>query len=260
MDDRSFDSKRIALGYVKRPWLHKSVIEQLKADCDLDDDHRFKNGLDVGCGAGLSTKALKLICDKVTGTDIADSMIEVCRELYGEDTKYSFYVAKAEETKTPDEKYDIVTAAGCINWVDEKRFMSNMADVVTNRGLIVIYDFGITDRMIDNTDYTKWYQKEYLTRFPKPYRKENKWTQNDLPKGFIMEKQTDYEMKYAFNLENFVDFMMIQSNVNTQIESGNITADDAKAWMLRSLTPIFGDREKKLVFYGYSWYIRLMHC
>ncbi len=29
MNNKSFDSKRIALGYAKRPWLHKSVIEQL---------------------------------------------------------------------------------------------------------------------------------------------------------------------------------------------------------------------------------------
>ena len=61
MNNKSFDSKRIALGYAKRPWLHKSVIEQMKIDCDLDEDFKFKNGLDVGCGAGLSTKALRLI-------------------------------------------------------------------------------------------------------------------------------------------------------------------------------------------------------
>ncbi len=256
MDNKSFDSKRIALGYAKRPWLHKAVIEQLKADCKLDDNYRFKNGLDVGCGAGLSTKALKLICDKVTGTDIADAMIEVCKELYGEDAEHSFYVAKAEETRVPDEKYDIVTAAGCINWVDEKKFMTNMADVLADNGLIVIYDFGITDKMAGNADYTKWYQEEYLRRFPKPPRKENKWTQDDLITGFTMEKQTDYCMEYAFELEKFVDFMMIQSNVNAQIESGNITADEVKAWMLESLAPIFGNEEKQLVFYGYSWYIR----
>jgi hypothetical protein len=70
-----------------------------------------------------------------------------------------------------------------------------------------------------------------------------------------MKKQTDYEMEYAFDLEKFVDFMMIQSNVNAQIESGNITADEARAWMLESLAPVFEDKEKTLIFYGYSWYI-----
>ncbi len=256
MDNKAFDSKRIALGYAKRPWLHKSVIEQLLRDCNLDSSYKFKNGLDVGCGAGLSTKALHLICDKVTGTDIADSMVEVCRDLYEKDSSYSFYVAKAEETKVPDKKYDIVTAAGCINWVDENKFMVNMDEVVEDNGLIVIYDFGITDKMVGSKAYTTWYQDEYLKRFPKPFRKENMWTQADLPDGFIMEKQTEYDMEYEFELESFVDFMLIQSNVNAQIESGSITTNEAKKRIETSLSPIFEHSPKQLIFHGYSWYIR----
>ncbi|RKM56558.1 class I SAM-dependent methyltransferase [Butyrivibrio sp. X503] len=281
MNSKSFDSKRIAMGYTKRPWLHKSVIEQLKRDCDIAPDHIFKNGLDVGCGAGLSTKALKLICDKVTGTDIADAMVEACKKLYGDNNAYAFYTAKAEETRLPEEKYDIVTAAGCINWVDEKIFMANMSDVMEDGGLLVIYDFGITNRMAkhimpesglnvspkpesgaevsqtaESDAYTHWYNDEYLTRFPKPPRKENKWTQEDLPKGFTMEKQTEYDMVYSFTIEEFVDFMLIQSNVNTQIESGTISAEEAKEWMTKSLLPIFDNKDRGLIFSGYSWYIR----
>ena len=255
MNNRAFDHKRIAEGYAKRPWLHKSVMEQLKKDCGLNSDFVFKNGLDVGCGAGLSTKALKLICDKVTWTDIAESMIEVCNELYGDDSAYSFYVAKAEETKIPDEKYDIVTAAGCINWVDERAFMKNVEEILDKNGLLVIYDFAITDRMPGNNDYTGWYM-EYLQRFPKPARKERKWTQEDLPEGFIMEKQTEYDMVYSFDLEQFIDFMLIQSNVNDRIENGNTTPDKVRRWMKETLSPIFADVDRQLVFSGYSWYIR----
>ena len=255
MNNKAFDSKRIAMGYAKRPWLHENVTARLKKDCNFDLNYRFKNGLDVGCGAGLSTKALRLVCDKVTGTDIAETMIEACRELYGDDPAYDFYVAKAEETIIPDEKYDIITAAGCINWVDEKLFMDNVEKVLDETGLLLIYDFGITDRMIGDTDYTKWYQ-EYLWRFPKPARKERKWAQSDLPESFIMEKQIDYDMVYSFDLEQFVDFMLIQSNVNAQVENGIITTNKIRTWMEESLSPIFDNDRKQLVFCGYSWYIR----
>lgn len=256
MNNKSFDSKRIAEGYAKRPWLHKSVMDNLKKDLNLAETYKFRNGLDVGCGAGLSTKALRLICDKVTGTDIAEAMVATCKELYGDDEAYLFYAAKAEETAIPSDKYDIVTAAGCINWVDERKFMENMKDVTSDNAVIVIYDFGITDRMNDNSDYTDWYQKEYLSRFPKPPRKENKWTQQDLSDGLIMEKQTEYEMEYKFSLDAFVDFMMIQSNVNSKVESGEIPYSEAVKWMKESLAPIFGGVDKTLIFSGYSWYIR----
>ena len=78
MDHKAFDIRRIAQGYKERPFLHKNVMELFKQDfCEMN----FERGLDVGCGAGLSTKALKLICKEVTGTDVSGEMISVAREV-----------------------------------------------------------------------------------------------------------------------------------------------------------------------------------
>lgn len=253
MNNKSFDYIRIAEGYAKRPWLHKSVMEQIKVDCEVVQS--FKNGLDVGCGAGLSAKALKLICDKVTGTDISEAMIEVCKELY-DDSAYHFYVASAEETKIPCDPYDIVTAAGVINWVDRERFLKNLQEVMAPGGLLVIYDFWIMDKMVANEAYTEWYQKEYLRNFPKPPRKENTWCQADLGEYFVLEKQINHQMQYEFDLNSFIDFMMIQSNVNAQIEEGSKTENEVRNWMKQTLQPIFGEEKKTLIFEGYNWYIR----
>lgn len=252
MNNKSFDSKRIAAGYAKRPWLHKSVMEQIKEDCEVK--YNFRNGLDVGCGAGLSTKALKLICDKVTGTDISEAMVEVCKELYT-DLDFEFYVAAAEQTRIPAEPYDIVTAAGVINWVDRELFLNNLQEVMAQGGLLVIYDFWITDKMVDGEAYTHWYQEEYLRKFPKPPRKENTWCQEDLGKHFELKKQVNHQMQYEFDLNSFIDFMMIQSNVNAQIEEGNKTETEVREWMKNTLEALFGEDRKRLVFEGYNWYV-----
>lgn len=254
MDNKSFDSKRIAEGYAKRPWLHKEVIEIAKRDLGLEEGFMYENGLDVGCGAGLSTKALKLIAKDVTGTDVASSMIDVCKELYGDDS-YTFFVAKAEETPIPSKKYDIVTAAGCINWVDRDKFQKNMREILSPGGIVLIYDFAITNRMVGVEEYTTWYNEEYLKRFPKPPRNEDVWTDSDLIDGLKFIKQVNLEFTYSFSKEAFVDFMMIQSNVNSRIENGEVTAKEVKAWMMDSLEPVFEGEEKKLIFSGYSWYI-----
>ena len=79
MDARDFDFQRIAQGYKKRPFLHKQVIERFHRDVAF---RNFCNGLDIGCGAGLSSKALKMICRHVTGTDISGEMIAAAKELY----------------------------------------------------------------------------------------------------------------------------------------------------------------------------------
>ena len=252
MNNKSFDVQRIAEGYAKRPWLHKGVMQQIQNDCNIG---RLENGLDVGCGAGLSTKALKLICNRVIGTDISPEMIAMCNKLY-DDESYSFYVAKAEETQLPETLFDIITAAGVVNWVDRELFLQNADKVLKTNGLIVVYDFWITDRMIQNEEYTRWYHEQYLVKFPKPYRKENVWKQNDLTQSFIMEKQTKYDLQYTFEMDEFVDFMMIQSNVNEAIECGHMSVQEAKDWMRKSLQGIFNAEKRTLVFEGYNWYIR----
>lgn len=252
MNNKSFDNKRIANGYAKdRPWLHKSVIGQLKTDCGISTP--FHNGLDVGCGAGLSTKALKLICDKVTGTDISDEMIQVCKSLYTA-PEFTFYTARAEETKPVQTPYDIVTAAGVVNWVDRNKFLENMKLVMAKNSLLVIYDFWISDKMVENDAYTEWYHSLYLPNFPKPPRNEDVWHQKDFPEGFVMKEQTLYQLQHEFNMDSFVRFMMIQSNVNSQIENGRKTEKEIQNWMETTLEPVFQGNMRTLVFEGYSWY------
>ncbi len=319
MTPHSFDSQRIAEGYARRPWLHKTVMEQIRKDCNL---RQLKNGLDVGCGAGLSTKALRMLCDHVTGTDISPEMIAVCKALY-QDPSYTFSVSRAEETEMPAEPYDIITAAGVMNWVDRELFLKNAEQIlaanglivvydfwITDRmeqspeytewyqkklnwvdrelflknaeqilaanGLIVVYDFWITDRMEQSPEYTEWYQKKYLNRFPKPYRKEAVWSQQDLTAAFRLENRVTYDLTYEFSLDEFIDFMMIQSNVNEQIEKNVLSSEDtssvdtssedtssadtssaeARNWMADTLHPIFNGRRRTLLFEGYNWYIR----
>ena len=252
MDNKAFDTQRIAEGYAKRPWLHKKVIEQIKKDCNIE---YLENGLDVGCGAGLSTRALRILCDHVTGTDISSEMIAVCRNIY-KDSSYTFYVSKAEENEIPIVPYDIITAAGVINWIDKDLFLDNAEKVLNNNGLIVVYDFWITDRMDEMPEYTEWYQEKYLKKFPRPYRKETVWKQDDLTDAFKIENKITYNLTYDFSLDEFIDFMMIQSNVNEKIERGLFSVEEVRNWMVSNLQPIFNGNNKTLIFEGYNLYIR----
>lgn len=165
-------------------------------------------------------------------------------------------MSKAEENEIPTIPYDIITAAGVVNWVDKDLFLDNAEKILNNNGLLVVYDFWITDRMENKLEYTEWYRGKYLKKFPKPYRKEYVWKQNDLTVAFNMEKQTTYDLTYKFSLEDFIDFMMIQSNVNEKIEKGTLSTEEVRNWMTESLQPIFNGEDRTLIFEGYNWYIR----
>ena len=255
MDKFAFDQKRIAEGYAKdRPYLHPLVFDEMHKDLNITGV--FVHGLDVGCGAGLSTKALKKVCKTVTGTDISKEMIAMCHVLYQEEG-YDFFCSGAETVNAPDNSFDIVSAAGMINWIDENAFLTNLQRIMSDNGLLFIYDFWITDRMVGNERYTDWYQNCYLKEFPKPPRKEYRWTQQMMPEFVTIVKQTDVELSYEFDLDAFIRLMMIQSNVNVQIEQGTRSENEVRQWFYETLIPVWGEGTQTLMFEGYNWYLRV---
>lgn len=253
MNSRSFDYKRIAEGYAKdRPFLHGQVMEQVKKELHLTGNLAY--GLDVGCGAGLSTKALKMLCDQVAGTDISGEMIEAARALY-QPPAYTFWQSSAEEIKAPCASFDIVTAAGVTGWIDEKKFLSNLRPMMKDEGVLVIYDFWITDQMKESVEYTKWWHDSYLKDFPKPPRKEVVWTGSlTEPFGFEAKSRTNYSMEYEFDQDAFIRFMLLQSNVNVQINEKGRDEAEIREWFWDTLEPIFEREKKTLLFKGYCWY------
>ncbi len=256
MENTAFDFKRIAQGYKNRPYLHKQVIEQLEQELS---GKRFKLGLDIGCGAGLSTKALCKICARVIGSDISSEMIEVAKEVCENDASIEFVVSKAEEITIAEKKADIVTAAGAIQWIDRELFLKKMQSVMEIDGYLFIYDFAISDTMKDSVTYTDWWHDVYLKEFPRPYRNETVWTQADVePYGFVMEKQEDFVLTHEFDKQSFIEFMMIQSNVNAKIEGEERSTEAVKGWFEESLKDVFLHEKETLLFKGYGWRMRKM--
>ena len=255
MDSKSFDFQRIAEGYKRRPFLHKQIIERFRKDVT---PRIFSNGLDIGCGAGLSSKALKAICRHVTGTDISGEMIAVAREVCPNAEEYDFFVSKAEELPVFETRFDIVTAAGVVQWVDKDLFLQKMSNVMGDHGHLLIYDFWISDKMKDCSAYTTWWHDVYLKEFPRPFRNETVWTEEDAARyGFLMKDQIRHEMEYEFDQDSFIEFMMIQSNVNAKIDDGTNSVKTVRKWFDQTTAPLFQGEKRTVIFAGYSWYMEL---
>ncbi len=251
MDNKAFDFKRIAQGYKERTFLHKFVIEDFQK---ISGTRRFSKGLDVGCGAGLSAKALAQICDQTIGIDISPEMIEVAKEVCADNDRIQFAVSSAEAYQCKPNQFDLVTAAGVVQWVEVPSFLANMQRMMQSGGWLLIYDFAISDEMLDCPEYTVWWQEQYLKEFPRPYRNEAVWTKEDVePFGFAVVNQSPSRMEYVFEKDAFISFMMIQSNVNAKIEGAGGNSAEIRKWFERTLEPIFQDGKRTLIFKGYQW-------
>ena len=252
--------QRIAAGYAgDRPFLHGRVLEM--ALRDVPGERRFRRGLDVGCGAGLSVRALLPYCNHVTGTDISRDMILAARACCPE-AACTFFPYGAEEVQRLGGTYDIVTAAGVMDWIDSGRFLEALRHVIREGSRLLVYDFWITDRMEGNADYTNWWHEQYLRRFPRIRNVTAAGRKVWENRRFVQERQEEFTLSHRFSLAAFVRFLLLQSNVNAWISppgqqtaghgaDGTKRADEAAAWMEETLMPVFAGEEKVLFFDGY---------
>ena len=76
-----------------------------------------------------------------------------------------------------------------------------------------------------------------------------------MPEFVTIIKQTDVKLSYEFDLDAFIRFMMIQSNVNVQIEQGVRSENEVRQWFYETLAPVWGEGMQTLIFEGYNWYL-----
>jgi ubiquinone/menaquinone biosynthesis C-methylase UbiE len=130
-----FASAEKAEGYAKaRPPLHERIVERIGI--------RAATALDVGCGAGLSTAPLVRIAGRVFGVDPVPEMVQWGGRMA---PGARFLAARAESLPFPSGSFDLITAAGSLNYVDPASAFPELRRVLSADGVLCIYDFSQAD-------------------------------------------------------------------------------------------------------------------
>ena len=248
-----FDTPEIAVGYAgSRPYFHPHVIGRVKSYLDLSE--KINSALDVGCGAGLSTIALLDIAKHVTGVDSSEAMIRSAIRKGG--IEYFNYPAEHLPFK---QKFDLITLAGSINWIDRAKFFSEAERILNDAGVVIIYDNTILGIMEDDDRFEKWHHDEFSKEYPRPPRDESPISRKAAAAyGFDFVFSEDYTNDVRFGLHAFVQYLFTQTNITSVLDKHPKCADDIESRLLLSLGPFFGSDEKKIMFGGYIWYLRKM--
>src|ERR1700744_6589981 len=105
-----YDSERLAAGSAfDRPPVHEQVLHSAR----LTGQQAW--ALDVGCGAGLSTAALAPLAQRVTGVEPVPAMLAHRRTVA---PTAQFVIGRAERLPFTDGSFDLVTAAGSLNYTE----------------------------------------------------------------------------------------------------------------------------------------------
>ncbi len=235
-----------------RPRFHALVVQKIAAFLGLREP--VPAALDVACGTGLSSVALREIASWVVGADSSAEMLARAPRVEG----VEYVEAPAEDLPFADGSFDLLTVSSAFHWFDRGRFLSEARGVLRPEGWLVVYDNAFRGEMKENPDFETWFRERYLTRYPTPTRDRRPFGDDDARRhGFRFLGREDYENDVRFSVEELARYQETQSNVIAAVEEGSEDIEEVHAWLLGSLTPLFlGGAQATFVFGGYIWYLR----
>lgn len=249
---RIFQHDRVAAGYASaRPYLHPEVFAHVREL--LQPRARFSRVLDVGCGTGLSSVALRERSDEVVGVDASKEMLRRATRAAG----VRYVACEAESLPFGDRGFDLAVACGSIDWVDRSRFLPGVARVLTDGGWLVSLDFGDTGRSPDIPALARWYAEVFEARCPRPPARDPIITAEEASRhGFDAPGRVDFSLYPVFTAAGYAAFLLTESNTVAAIEYGDRTESGLRAWLESELEPLFGGHSRRVTFGGYIQALR----
>ncbi|MFN8493774.1 MAG: class I SAM-dependent methyltransferase [Caldilineaceae bacterium] len=234
-----------------RPYFHPLVIEQIKLYLQLVEP--VAQAVDVGCGTGQSTFALKAIARSIIGVDLSAAMLAAAPQ----DPAIQYIEAPAEAIPLPAASADLLTTSLAFHWFDQPRFWAEAQRLLKAQGWLVIYNNGFAGQMKENPAFAQWSNQIYLNCYPSPPRHQQPLTVEEAQvAGFHFAHQTRYENEVEFSVEELAAYLTTQSNVIAAVEQGKENWAEVYSWLVGELTPFFVTDKATFTFGGYIWYLQ----
>jgi SAM-dependent methyltransferase len=246
-----YDSLRMATGYAfDRPPVHQHVIRVIGERLRLN--RRDTRALDVGCGAGLSTAALEPLAHSAVGVEPVPNMLRHARAVA---PHAAFVVGQAERLPFQAGTFDLVTAAGSLNYVDLALFLPDVARVLVPGGVLAIYDFSAGRRLCDSAALDTWYATFECRYPPKPGYDLDVRGLAYAPSGLRLDAYEEFEVAVPMTLGSYLPYAMSETGVEMAIARG--VADTAiRNWCESTLGGVLDDTPTDVIFDAYVAYVR----
>ena len=137
--------------------------------------------LDVGCGTGHSSMALKVWADGVVGLEPSRAMRGAAEGRDG----IAFVNATAEHMPIRDRSVDLVAGGAVFHWLDAARFLTETQRVLRSSGAVIVYTDFFTGQILEAPQVATWIRETHVPRHPGPPRRPAFTTSVAAPFGFV---------------------------------------------------------------------------
>lgn len=210
---------------------------------------RVSLAADVGCGTGMSTRALAEVADIVYGLDPSLAMLSNADP----HPRCSYCAGVAEAMPFADHSVQLVTAGLALHWFHRDNFFSEVERVLVPDGCLFVYNTWFAGRMVGEPRFGGWLQDRYLKKYPVPPR-------DSRPLEGTAELETiaswTVEAKAPMSSTQLALYLTTQSNVTAVVDQGEETLSMATTWLESELSPIFRQSVEHLEFAGNAWLLQ----
>ena len=235
-----------------RPFFHPIVIKRVSEFLSLSAP--LARALDVGCGTGLSSAALKEISNRIIGVDAAPSMIAHAPR----DARIAYIVALAERLPFSVQAFDLITLSQVSHWLDRKVFFAEARRILRPARWLVAYDAYFSAQTIEHTDFQTWHETVYLKNYPSPPRAPVALTAEDVEgTGFQLRHEERLQHPISFTAEQLVEYLLTQSNVIAAVEDGTQEIGEVRRWLTENVRPFFAEHDAASFLFNVPiWYLQ----
>ncbi len=248
-----YKSARLAYGYAHhRPPVHPRIIGRLREKLALTT--KLKRALDIGCGAGLSTAALAPVANEIIGIE---PIIEMLAYRAAVTTTAQFVVAKAEQLPFAKQSFDLMTAAGALNYADLNQFFPEVVRVLDATGVLVIYDFSEGRRLQNDHRLEDWYAA-FKQRYPAPPGYALDIRALDYGRyGLQLDSYEAFDVGVPMTHEDYWLYALSETSVELAISRG-VPETEIRIWCDETLREIFGVLSHEVFFDAYIACVKLV--
>ncbi len=241
-----YDSARLAESYAyHRPPVHPAIIRKIGERLGITE--KLPCALDVGCGAGLSTAALEPLAEILVGVEPVPAMLGYSHIVA---PKATFLVGHAERLPVASRAFDLITAAGSVNYANLDLFFPEVERVLTETGVLVIYDFSAGRRFADNDSLQRWYA-EFEQRYPPQPGYALDVTALDYSQyGLRLRGYEPLEVALPMTFHSYLTYALSETSVEQAIKQGT-PETEIRAWCQRTLAKVFADDTCEVIFDAY---------
>jgi len=242
-----FESDGAAHRYAAaRLYYHRSALDLAREQQEIGP---VKLALDVGCGTGLSTRAVSDLAEHVVAVDASAAMLRAAtRGARG--ARVGYLVAVAERIPLGHAVVDLATVGAAFHWFHQPSALAELARVLRGGATLVVYSDYLHGRLAGQPAFTTWLTESYVPRYPSPNRHAPFDPEAAQTAGFGQFNFGEREYAVPLTQAALADYLISQSNAEAAIASGQVSAEELREQIIAETAGFFAPDEAAEVIFG----------